>query len=639
MPGDGLTHLKRRPGTKGEPAQIGIGDGEALGRSGTELKLRWVRGIASSLDDVRIVGKKWKAVFGDSLLTGVLTRTTKGASTLALTVADPRRKILRHPLFREKHEVTLDGLRWRFVKVSSGGIGQPLQLTYEPLVVAELREIFGPHKAFRDKTTRAQFEKRLALMGKAKTRFICPQLNKIQPIKKASEATRGKNEQLDVRGGGISADANLEVKGVRATPAQIDAGERALNVAESLGAPPLAKLALLLALAVESLFGKVSSNWLGLESFIPIDPTDLEASVHGFLTGYDSSSQGAIEYARAHPSEPAYAVCQAIQRSGAGLASNGAGNYGPWTNEQRQWLEAYGGVSDDARSSAEAQRYAFRQQKKESNWKCMNRLAAEVNWRLFESAGWIYYIDELTLLQQKVRLRVAPGASGVQDISFDYDVGKPINEVTVIARAKAWAAPPGTAVNVSDCGPANGVYIVEEIEASLASKKNAVTIKLKRPSKPLREPAPTTKSGSGAGGSLASGGAEGVPAKVASIIQFIDETDEAATTYLWGGGHGSFAGPRDRMDCSGFVSAAVHAAGYLTTPLTSGSFASVFPGGEGEWVTIYGDAKHVLMKVKYADGTWRWAETSGSNPGGGPGWVSEADADTSGKTACHPPGL
>ena len=50
--------------------------------------------------------------------------------------------------------------------------------------------------------------------------------------------------------------------------------------------------------------------------------------------------------------------------------------------------------------------------------------------------------------------------------------------------------------------------------------------------------------------------------------------------YVWGGGHGNWA-PQTGYDCSGFVSAVLHAGGYLSAPADTTSLpnqAGMRPG-------------------------------------------------------------
>lgn len=73
--------------------------------------------------------------------------------------------------------------------------------------------------------------------------------------------------------------------------------------------------------------------------------------------------------------------------------------------------------------------------------------------------------------------------------------------------------------------------------------------------------------------------------------------------YVWGGGHGSWA-PQTGYDCSGFVSAVLHAGGYLSAPADTTSLPTQagIASGPGQYVTIYdraqpGDNGHVIIEI------------------------------------------
>lgn len=597
-----------------------------------------VQGVSSRIEGIRLKGRPLVAFIGDVVVDATLNRKIVGASELTLTVLDPNRRLLRSKLLEEAHELRLDGLHWKLVKMSSEGRNEPLVLTYEPLIVYLLKKLKGPHKSFRDKMTRAEFAQARAYEARPRPRFIAPELHVVEDIASAEDGQRAKKQAEESRGKGIGThDPNLKVNGRPATKAQADIIDRMLRTAESKDAATKVMEALVLAVIDESIVGTLTDNLLEIEpesvSGFSGDPTNPEQAALGFLTGYESSAPGALGVYKSHPDYSPAQIATTVQRN-----RDGAGPYERFTEEGRAWVAAYGGGIEVA--TKDFARFAFQQSKTESNWHCMTRLASEVRWRCFESAAWIYFLDEPTLLRSPHRIRVSDRAPGIIDTSFDYDVGKEVTEVTVEALAKTWAAPPGSVAAVNRHGPADGLYLVEQIESKPSSRKEIATITLRKPTEPLPEPAPSVKSGSVGFGGTESGGAW--PPKVQAIVDYIDACSAASTSYEWGGGHGSFSAPGDDKDCSGFVSGAVHAAGFLSVPLTSGAFASAFPGGEGEWVTVYGNAKHVFMAVKYPDGHWRFAGTGGSPAGGA--WVADSNG-TSGpsargdKVASHPPGL
>ncbi len=120
------------------------------------------------------------------------------------------------------------------------------------------------------------------------------------------------------------------------------------------------------------------------------------------------------------------------------------------------------------------------------------------------------------------------------------------------------------------------------------------------------------------------------PAAVQAMIRKADEITSHHYPYLWGGGHDPGFSPP--YDCSGSVSSVLHAAGLLGSPDDSTAFESYGAAGPGKSVSIYGNPSHVFMSIN-----GHMFSTSGSNPGGGAGWM--APHDTSGFVARHPPGL
>jgi peptidoglycan hydrolase-like protein with peptidoglycan-binding domain len=104
----------------------------------------------------------------------------------------------------------------------------------------------------------------------------------------------------------------------------------------------------------------------------------------------------------------------------------------------------------------------------------------------------------------------------------------------------------------------------------------------------------------------------------------------AGMPYKYGGGHGTWND--SGYDCSGSVSYALHGAGLLDAPLTSGDFMSWGAPGKGRWITIYAAPGHVYMVVN-----GRRFDTSGQDETGSR-WQAN-DRSTSGYTVRHPPGF
>jgi len=132
--------------------------------------------------------------------------------------------------------------------------------------------------------------------------------------------------------------------------------------------------------------------------------------------------------------------------------------------------------------------------------------------------------------------------------------------------------------------------------------------------------------------------------RVQAMVQQADSL--IGRPYVIGGGHYGF-GPSSGYDCSGFVSAVLHAGGYLTQPVDTTALPNQ-PGilpGPGQYVTIYdralpGQSGHVMIEI---DG--QFYESGGeAGPWGGGGGV-EAIAQPADSylatfpTVLHPVGL
>jgi cell wall-associated NlpC family hydrolase len=138
--------------------------------------------------------------------------------------------------------------------------------------------------------------------------------------------------------------------------------------------------------------------------------------------------------------------------------------------------------------------------------------------------------------------------------------------------------------------------------------------------------------------SLSSDGTAGIPAtapsRLAALMQGANEV--ALKAYVYGGGHGR--NPNEiwsdsAYDCSGSISYALAAAGYIDGPMDSGSLARWGKPGPGKWVTIYANAGHAFMVVaglRY--------DTSGRQRTG-TRWQPAGGRSYAGFTVRHPPGL
>jgi cell wall-associated NlpC family hydrolase len=116
--------------------------------------------------------------------------------------------------------------------------------------------------------------------------------------------------------------------------------------------------------------------------------------------------------------------------------------------------------------------------------------------------------------------------------------------------------------------------------------------------------------------------------------------------YVIGGGHGGW-GPQSGYDCSGFVSAVLHAGGYLGQPVDTTALPSQagMQAGPGQYVTVYdralpGQSGHVIIEIN-----GQFYESGGSHGAwGGGGGVEKIGTPSAAylasfPTVLHPAGL
>lgn len=116
--------------------------------------------------------------------------------------------------------------------------------------------------------------------------------------------------------------------------------------------------------------------------------------------------------------------------------------------------------------------------------------------------------------------------------------------------------------------------------------------------------------------------------------------------YVIGGGHGGW-GPQSGYDCSGFVSAVLHAGGYLSQPVDTTALPSQagMQPGPGQYVTVYdralpGQSGHVIIQIN-----GQFYESGGSHGAwGGGGGVEKIGTPSAAylasfPTVLHPAGL
>jgi cell wall-associated NlpC family hydrolase len=110
--------------------------------------------------------------------------------------------------------------------------------------------------------------------------------------------------------------------------------------------------------------------------------------------------------------------------------------------------------------------------------------------------------------------------------------------------------------------------------------------------------APVTTTTPGSQATMASDGLHAVaPADAPSEVQaaIAAANKIVGKPYKYGGGHGQWED--SGYDCSGLVSYALHGAGLLDQPMSSGEFAGWGVSGKGTWISVYGNSGHAYAVI------------------------------------------
>lgn len=562
-----------------------------------------------------------------STVGGGLTRTVEGASTLTVNILDPDWVLLNSGLldtdgsgrFITPLELQLDELWFRVVKVAP----QPplLTLTLIEREVALLQEATKKVVVSRKKSTFAEFGHRLIRSvkdDKHHLRCYIPELHQRQAIAKVKTGSSRRSKDA-ARQQGLPTGMQLtqwDGSEHTLTSGETHNAETALQAADDHSAPQKATLALLCACIVEApMFANPTSSdgtsvgilqllntHLGGSSSTKGGRRDVSKVCGLFLTQGFAGAGGAIALARKHPDWTPGEIAQAVQGSAH------PGRYDEVRHSAQRVLSAWsggGGRPDGSRDNTVVKPYLY---KVTGNyWKTLSGYAQPINWRLFVVNGVVYLISEERLFLSRPRATISRDHPAVIDLGFsEWDTRKEVSELTVQTRASLWAFPPGCVLLVDHSGPFDGGWLVHTIDRQDLADQ-AVTVTLNKPLLKKAEPAPQTESGStiqAGGGAITLGSS--IDGRLKAAVQEMQRIDKQNYHYVYGGGHASFAGP---YDCSGAVSAVLHAAHLLDTPQSTSGLINWGRRGEGEHMTVWvhetgvGQTSHTFITVRFGGRT------------------------------------
>ena len=584
--------------------------------------------IDTSLSNLKINDSLISDNLGSAILDGKVLETLDGASSLELNVEDTQR-VMIHGLLKDwmntegvpilstsvrgqKHRAILP-VTWNeihcdldgrlFALVAVHKTGDQFDLTFENLAVHELRRYRKPKSWTRTNTfTRAMAVKAMCdevTSMPGGVQFFTRELHNVQAIASTKQLPSAKTTKA-AKGRGFAPGAPITVKHVRATPQQRDYIAQVLMTGDSMKMPYPVMVSAVMCITQESDVSILHNPTLGMGLF------SQEMYIGGQRTSWPCMTQGipgdakayfniANQSYRRNPSQSMADLVQSVQHSGAGAAL-----YAAWESEARNTLKQWGTTEGSSSATfTELNQYMFKRGvngQREDSWTAIQRLAKEVQWRAFMVDNTLYYENDNTLITSIPFDTISEATYGIDSIDYDIDTGKAISECTVTAHFGRWQAPPGSCVVVENDPVVNGRWLVSQVERPLFS--NIGTITLHKPQAPLPEPAPTSKTITIKGNfKLGNSGNK----QVDQTYQKALEISKTGKPYVYAGGHNAqFSAP---YDCSGYVSACLHAAGLLSSPMASGGFDSWGVAGPGKVMTIWtnpasGPLGHVFIEFK-----------------------------------------
>lgn len=539
--------------------------------------------------------------------------TYDGASTVTLALSDPDWDLVSSDFFDIQQDgridavdVHLDGLTWRLTQFAPAD--SILSLTFEELPVQWLRFKFGHVTASRHSMTRAEFARRLVKsVGGGAIGFYSRELDDRQPVANGT-ATRTKANSKDA---GVGAHADITIKGQPADSEQRRNIDTVLQVAGRVNASEKAIKAALVAGIGESEFrsipngtgspyggvfqGKIRADANGPAQF-KVGDTEGEAT-HFFQGGKGFQGGGAIAVAAQNSDWTPGHIAYVVEGDRSNFPSDVAAEhfYQKHADEADKIMKAAGTIGG---TTTIAKSYQFSVAKDESYWDAIQRLAGEVNWRAFMHRGVLYFMDDYQLLQgtSQWSFDAKTAAELIGHPSFEWDhrprFPQEMSFQAVIARG---FVAPGDVVSVTAAGPGNGRWLVKELSGSWFQPTVSVTLAI--PQAPKKEPAPdsqTVDTPTNEGG---------------AVLAMARRISAQNLPYAWGGGHNAqFAKSADTRgtgaigyDCSGYVSACLHAAGLLSRPMTSGELMKAGAPGKGKDFTVYASPVHTFIIFEHGD--------------------------------------
>ena len=113
----------------------------------------------------------------------------------------------------------------------------------------------------------------------------------------------------------------------------------------------------------------------------------------------------------------------------------------------------------------------------EDSWTCLVRLAATAGWRVWEYNNTIYFgSDPFWLTYFASYATLQEFTPQVMNIDGSFDYGQPFGNATVTAMTDYVSFPVGSPVTITNLGPFNGVWIINDMQRDLYNPEATVTL-------------------------------------------------------------------------------------------------------------------------------------------------------------------
>jgi Peptidase family M23 len=439
------------------------------------------------IENLVVGGSQLASRIGPRITRCDITQTLDEPLTITMDVWDKSRDLLTSGLLDTKVRIALGQTAFVMTRVAKNG--DLLTLEFEDTNVNALRQLTSPMKVTRGTLSRIGFVKKL-LEEKG-----VPKLQQYIDAGAPGEVTVEKNPLAlnDSQTRKPGPFQKTTVKNVQATQEQLDNMKVVLGHLFNEGATVEQLAITVMVVTAESTWHNNpggSGSSVGLFQQTPeggynFDRQDRILAADAFF----SRLKAAMDRA---PGLAMHLYGQAVQGSGAGKASNGAANYGPWEDESKKtasaWNRAYGG----SQSAVATQLYEFRRGgldgSIEDSWTCLGRLADEVQYRRFIIDGVFYFLPDELLVGVGPRLLLSERSDGMlTSMDFDMDEGVDPQTLTFSMHSDEWSVPVGACIETEDLGPGNGVWLVNRITGNLL-QPSYQDIELIRPRAALTEP-------------------------------------------------------------------------------------------------------------------------------------------------------